>query len=374
MKNNLKFREKFGIASTHFGGLLGAGTASGVSIAGYFVTKGGWMSLFFPWVTIILMFIIYYFGIQISRLKNFEKYNEVLSYAYGDLKKFLTPLGEIAVIYNLMFSLALAFSGGGVLLNQFTKIPVIFGVIVISLICIIISFYGLDFLNKIQSFMTFGMLLILFLAYIPALIKGFPNLIETISNGWMPEGASFGRGFYWAFADTASYASFLAIYMLNVKKFSNTKEVKSTLTLGALMCSTALWLPALVLLSYTDAVSQEIPTMYIMQNVIKFRGTTVAYTVLLMLAFISTGASCLAAMSDRFSVYIPKSISKPSSRTLLICIIVSIISILIAQSGIRSVFNLFTPIGNVLSLTLLAIPLLFILPVKYRKDKRLEVK
>ena len=73
MKDNLKFKEKFGIASTHFGGLLGAGTASGVSIAGYFVTKGGWMSLFFPWVTIILMFIIYYFGIQISRLKKFEK-------------------------------------------------------------------------------------------------------------------------------------------------------------------------------------------------------------------------------------------------------------------------------------------------------------
>ena len=140
------------------------------------------------------------------------------------------------------------------------------------------------------------------------------------------------------------------------------------------MCSTALWLPALVLLSYTDAVSQEIPTMYIMQNVIKFRGTTVAYTVLLMLAFISIGVSCLAAISDRFSAYIPKSISKPSSRTLLICILVSIISILIAQSGIKSVFNLFTPIGNILSLTLLAIPLLFILPFKYRKEKMIEVK
>ena len=33
MKDNLKFKEKFGIASTHFGGLLGAGTASGVACA-----------------------------------------------------------------------------------------------------------------------------------------------------------------------------------------------------------------------------------------------------------------------------------------------------------------------------------------------------
>lgn len=369
MKKDLKFSDKFGIASTHFGGLLGAGTASGVSIAGYFVTKGGWMSIFFPWVTIILMFIIYYFGLQISRLKKFEKYNQVLSFSYGGLNKYLTPLGEVAVIYNLMFSLALAFSGGGVLLNQFTGIPVIFGVIIITLICVIISFYGLDFLNKIQGMMTFCMLAILFLAYIPALINGFPNLIQNVKNGWMPQGAGFGRGLYWAFADTASYASFLAIYMLNVKKFNNDRELKSTLTMGAIMCSTALWLPALVLLSYTQAVSEEIPTLYIMQNVNSFRGTTIAYSILLMLAFVSTGASCLAAVSDRFSIYIPKSVKKPRLRNFLVCMIISIVSILVAQSGIRNVFNLFTPIGNVLSITLLAIPLLLILPIKYKKCK-----
>ena len=370
MDNSLKFREKFGIASTHFGGLLGAGTASGVSIAGFFITKGGWMSVFFPWMTIILMFIIYYYGIQASRLFKFEKYNEVLSYAYGNGKKYLTPIGEVAVIYNLMFSLALAFSGGGVLLNQFTGIPVLIGVTLISVCCILISFYGLDFLNRIQGFMTFAMLAILFLAYIPALIKGFPNLVETVKSGWMPENASFGRGFYWAFADTASFASFLAIYMLNVKKFNTDSEVKSTLTIGAIMCSTALWLPALVLLSYTDAVSQEIPTLFIMQNVVSFKGTAVAYTVLLMLAFISTGASCLAAVSDRFGSYLPKSIEGDRKRSVIVCIIVCIISIIIAQSGIRNVFDLFTPIGNVLSITLLAIPLLFILPYKYYRDKK----
>ncbi|NMW85679.1 hypothetical protein HKO22_08015 [Peptoniphilus sp. AGMB00490] len=370
MNEELRFRDKFGIASTHFGGLLGAGTASGVSIAGFFITKGGWMSIFFPWVTIILMFVIYYFGLQVARMKNFEKYNEVLSFAYGDFKKYFTLLGELAVIYNLMFSLALAFSGGGVLLNQFIGTPVLFGVIIISVVCIFISFYGLDFLNKIQSIMTFGMLAILFLTYIPALIKGFPNLIEIVKSGWMPKGANFGRGFYWAFADTASFASFLAIYMLNVKKFNNDKDLKSTLTLGALMCSTALWLPALVLLSYTEAVSQEIPTLYIMQNVISFKGTTVAYALLLMLAFISTGASCLTAVSDRFSVFVPKSINNNNLKILTVCIFVSVISIFIAQSGIRNVFNLFTPIGNILSLTLLAIPLLFILPFKYFRCKK----
>ena len=198
MKNHVNFKEKFAVASTQFGGVLGAGVASGATVALYFIQKGGYCAAAASVLALLILFALYYIGMETAREYNLENHTQLYNLFYGNsvLKKFLTPLANITVFYMMILSSAMAFAGAGTIVSQYTNLSPIVGGLIVGVLCILVVFFGLEVFKKLQSWMCLAMFVILTVCYVVTLVNGgAENLKTVVASRWMPETASVGKCF-----------------------------------------------------------------------------------------------------------------------------------------------------------------------------------
>lgn len=372
MEHHISFSKKLGIASTQFGGMLGAGVASGATVSLYFVSKNGYLAVIFPVLSLLFMFILYAIGLETARRYQLENSTQLYHFLYGDsiFRKVLAPIADITVVYMMIFAVVTAFSGAGTIFKQYWNIPVLLSAAVIAVLCILVIYFGMEVFQKLQSVLAVAMFLILVCSYVTALIRGgFPLLGEKTVLRWMPEGSGLGVSIWWAVSFGAIYMQFLPILLLAAKPLHSFREIRSTLGIGFLLNLSAAYLPSLAILAYSPAaMDAEVPAVYVVEQAgIPFAQEL--YLALLVFAFISTGASCLYTLGAQLAPFLPKQIEKPQARTAVIYVLSSVVLVLFSQLGLKGVLNLFAPVANVLCIFAMAVPLLFIATRKLKHSK-----
>lgn len=367
MKNHVNFKEKFAVASTQFGGVLGAGVASGVTVALYFIQKGGYCAAAASVLALLILFALYYIGMETAREYNLENHTQLYNLFYGNsvLKKFLTPLANITVFYMMILSSAMAFAGAGTIVSQYTNLSPIVGGLIVGVLCILVVFFGLEVFKKLQSWMCLAMFVILTVCYVVTLVNGgAENLKTVVASRWMPETASVGKMLWWALSFIGLYVGFLPILIMSGKKLTTAKDVGEMLGIGFVLNASAFILPTFAILAYSPAASLEsIPAAYVV-NLSGIPHFTEIYLILLFLALISTGASCLVTIGAQLSPYLPKKIESERTRNSIVYILFAVIFAFFAPLGMASTLKLLAPIANYLCIFSLVLPIVVFAPIK----------
>ncbi len=367
MKNHVNFKEKFAVASTQFGGVLGAGVASGATVALYFIQKGGYCAAAASVLALLILFALYYIGMETAREYNLENHTQLYNLFYGNsvLKKFLTPLANITVFYMMILSSAMAFAGAGTIVSQYTNLSPIVGGLIVGVLCILVVFFGLEVFKKLQSWMCLAMFVILTVCYVVTLVNGgAENLKTVVASRWMPETASVGKMLWWALSFIGLYVGFLPILIMSGKKLTTTKDVGEMLGIGFVLNASAFILPTFAILAYSPAASLEsIPAAYVV-NLSGIPHFTEIYLILLFLALISTGASCLVTIGAQLSPYLPKKIESERTRNSIVYILFAVIFAFFAPLGMASTLKLLAPIANYLCIFSLVLPIVVFAPIK----------
>ena len=367
MKNHVNFKEKFAVASTQFGGVLGAGVASGATVALYFIQKGGYCAAAASVLALLILFALYYIGMETAREYNLENHTQLYNLFYGNsvLKKFLTPLANITVFYMMILSSAMAFAGAGTIVSQYTNLSPIVGGLIVGVLCILVVFFGLEVFKKLQSWMCLAMFVILTVCYVVTLVNGgAENLKTVVASRWMPETASVGKMLWWALSFIGLYVGFLPILIMSGKKLTTAKDVGEMLGIGFVLNASAFILPTFAILAYSPAASLEsIPAAYVV-NLSGIPHFTEIYLILLFLALISTGASCLVTIGAQLSTYLPKKIESERTRNSIVYILFAVIFAFFAPLGMASTLKLLAPIANYLCIFSLVLPIVVFAPIK----------
>lgn len=367
MKNHVNFKEKFAVASTQFGGVLGAGVASGATVALYFIQKGGYCAAAASVLALLILFALYYIGMETAREYNLENHTQLYNLFYGNsvLKKFLTPLANITVFYMMILSSAMAFAGAGTIVSQYTNLSPIVGGLIVGVLCILVVFFGLEVFKKLQSWMCLAMFVILTVCYVVTLVNGgAENLKTVVASRWMPETASVGKMLWWALSFIGLYVGFLPILIMSGKKLTTAKDVGEMLGIGFVLNASAFILPTFAILAYSPAASLEsIPAAYVV-NLSGIPHFTEIYLILLFLALISTGASCLVTIGAQLSPYLPKKIESERTRNSIVYILFAVIFAFFAPLGMASTLKLLAPIANYLCIFSLVLPIVVFAQIK----------
>ena len=367
MKNHVNFKEKFAVASTQFGGVLGAGVASGATVALYFIQKGGYCAAAASVLALLILFALYCIGMETAREYNLENHTQLYNLFYGNsvLKKFLTPLANITVFYMMILSSAMAFAGAGTIVSQYTNLSPIVGGLIVGVLCILVVFFGLEVFKKLQSWMCLAMFVILTVCYVVTLVNGgAENLKTVVASRWMPETASVGKMLWWALSFIGLYVGFLPILIMSGKKLTTAKDVGEMLGIGFVLNASAFILPTFAILAYSPAASLEsIPAAYVV-NLSGIPHFTEIYLILLFLALISTGASCLVTIGAQLSPYLPKKIESERTRNSIVYILFAVIFAFFAPLGMASTLKLLAPIANYLCIFSLVLPIVVFAPIK----------
>ncbi|MBF4694744.1 hypothetical protein [Fusibacter ferrireducens] len=374
MEKQIQFKGKFEIASTQFGGMLGAGIASGAAVTLYFVQKNGYFAIIVPLISLCLLFLIYYMGMETSRLYGLENHTQLYNLLYGKsaFSKFFTILANITVFYMMLLSSAMAFGGAGSIFEQYFNAPSILGGTLTAIACIMVIYFGMDVFKRLQSAFSLIMFAILTISYVTALSKGgMTSVFEKVAIRWMPETASIGGSIWWGLSFTAMYIGFLPLLISAGKSLKSSQSIRSTLSIGYVLNLSAVYLPCIAILAYAPEATQAgIPSAYVVEQAgIPF--ATQLYLILLIFALISTGASCLITIGLQISPLLEKRIPSPKVRNSVIYILFAIVFTLFAPLGLTGTMKLLAPIANVFCIFALGLPICLFAPGKIIKKYKM---
>jgi len=373
-QNRLSFSQKFNIASGQFGCMLGAGIASGAVMVVFFIGQAGVWSPFVALAAFVLLFICYYFGIQMCRKYGIDSFDGLFKELFGKFGKVMGPVSQGLFLFAFFVSILTVYSGAGSFMNQLLGWPHLLGVVLTAGVCLFIALSRMAIFNKLQGAMGWAMFLILIVVYFVAIFGfGGERLADKFATGWMPEGASIGSSALWLIFFSASFISMLSVYMFNIKDFKTTRDVKQTLTIGFVLNIAATVLPIFALLAFIpEVLSVQIPTLFLMTDVLKFAPGLVVYAVLLIFAFLTTGGASIIAMNQSVVRFLPKKISNPKLRNLIVPIALTLVFIPMSTDTMMSIMYTYSPIIGYISIFVMMIPLLVIAPIKLRKKRLAE--
>ena len=158
-------------------------------------------------------------------------------------------------------------------------------------------------------------------------------------------------------------------------KLKSSSDVKSTLGVGFVTNLFAIYLPAICILAFSPEVLEApIIALGVFDAAIPGKFAQTVYSVLLVIAFISTGAPVLMAMGQRFERYLPGKIKNTNHRNIITQILFSFIGMLSAQFGINQVAMVSSIFLAPLAMVGVFLPLLIRGPIILRQKKNEDKK
>ena len=367
-KRKLSFGQKFNIASGQFGTMLGAGVCSGATVRVMFVDKGGWMSPIVALASLVLLFAFYYLALKMARTCKINEYPVFFDNVYGKYRKFFTPISDVLILINLLGSAAIAFAGCGSYLTQIFGTPLFIGILLTALICVVIGFKGINFFNRVQGIMCYVMFAILLGVYAITIFGyGWGDLVDKFTVHWLPDNYSTGTMIYWALIFLGTYFNMVSVYIINADKFNNNKDILHTMGIGFTTNAAAIILPTIALLAFAPAcMAFELPTLYLMTDVIKFPPAEIIYSILLIFAFLTTGAGCIVTLTTRVRQLIPEKNRETSVAKIGVPTGIVVAAILFSLVGLTTIISSISPYTATASIIIIGIPVLLIAPKKIR--------
>ncbi|MDY3051961.1 MAG: hypothetical protein SOR89_02090 [Ndongobacter sp.] len=359
----------FGVVSVWFGAHAGGGFASGNQTMSFFVNYG-WPAIFTPLLAIAFLTIIYRIIMIICNQHGINNYADFGHKLYAPYNRIIEPFYEICYLGAGMLATSASVAGASAVINQVFGIPYMLCVVVIAILTIFVSMFGVRMIARASTVMVVLIAFSVLVIAVAGLATRGEYILQDISANYAPQG--IGPAVW----KSITYASFQIFSLMGAygvaTQLKTEKACNKAAILGFVINGGMLLLNALLCLAYREVITgNTLPILTICQS-LDSNLLTVLYTVCLFCAFVSTAASVVFGTIARFGKYHEKMKLSQNVWNLLVGIIVILISMGAASFGLTAIVAVGYSYLGVIGIFLVAIPCLIVGSMKIRKYREMH--
>ena len=345
-----------GTATVWFSTHCGAGFASGTQELQYFANHG-WFGPLMPLITMFVIALTYYFGIETARQTHKWDYAGWSKEAFGPVAPVCSVCLDISVVVTTIAATAAAIAAGAELVKQSFGTPTWVGLILMFTIITLLCIFGEKVVRNNAMIMTTAILIIITIVIVLGLIKFAPNIQRLFSQGYVNPKASkwgiagsmattkgnIGNSLLWALTYSGFQIGAVSAVSASFKGARFKKESQGAMILGYVLNTLMLVGVCLLIFSnmpdiYNDPQAKLLPTVYIV-NHLDFKPLAVLYPLLLFLALVTTAVGMTFGMVQRLSPLVLKKMDRPILKNAIISISILIICYAISNLGLMFVIT-----------------------------------
>lgn len=363
--SKLNWKGIFGVASVWFGAHVGGGFATGNQTMNFFV-KEGWYTFWMPILIIGIIALVYRETMIMARNHKAYDYRTLSKKLYEPYDKVLSIVFEICYIIIVLLATGGSIAGAAALFADF-GLSYNLGVVITGTILFILTIFGANLIRGASSLMTIIIVICLTLICYIGISANSGNFIELTTTRYSTE------SIWHALWLGLKYAGFQAIVWSIVisvcQPLKTDKEINHTTIVGFILNSVMIVLSCMMLFAWLPGTTGEtLPILYICKQIGK-DWLVFVYTIVLLLAFISTGISCVFGAITRFEnlIKVPQNITVRRGLLSLCCMI---LSMAISLFGLTAIVQIGYGYTGVLGIFVVIIPVLTVGHMKNKKFKQ----
>lgn len=377
MEKRKSFPVWLGIASTWFGMHCGSGFATGSQYVIYYNIYG-WLAMIMPLITWTILGFAYYFIFEYGRRTNVLSYKE-----YGEtvfIKKFgiiFVILLDLWCLFAQVLGEAGILAGAGALFES-NGLNYWIGVLVAGAIVLVSVIYGATFIMKISTVLTVGLVICITILGIIGVAANWENFVAVLSQRQMTEGTTFWQALGGAFTCSGVQIGAMFALLGLSSGLASRKESKKAAIGGAALNCIMLIILGLVMIANFPAINSETLPVLTALSALNIPVLTNLYSIMLLLALVTTGAGCAFAIVSRYKGYVMKLGLSERLASALIAVVLMAIGVFGSRFGLTAIFSTGYGYLSKLAWPLGLLPALIILPIrlhmmnKEKKDKEIK--
>lgn len=351
----------FALASAWFGTHCGSGFATGAQATSFWTHYGAW-AFILPFISVAVMAIVAYFEWDFCR--TFKTY-DFKSFADG----LFSPYDKVfSVIYSILFlgimimGVSSVFAGAGALLSQVLGIPYVAGVISIMAVTVFFTMFGSGFLLRSAAALSAILVGVITVVTIYGISHGMERLTQVAAS-WETQFDLLP-----AVGSAIFYGSFQCVILGSTVNISDglvsRKDAVNAAIFGLLMNGVMMVLITYMLLAwYPEVNTEQLPVLAILSKT-DSPLLQHLYSLMLLLAFITTAITCIGAILKRLEIYGANMISNVTTRRFVYSAALILACFAISQFGLLAIIRHgYSAIGY-LGVPFVILPIVFIAPRK----------
>ncbi|EHN14685.1 hypothetical protein [Clostridium sporogenes] len=320
-KSKVGFLTAFQVAAVWFGAHVGGGFATGNQTMNFFV-KHGWHSVWLPAVIVIIIGLTYRESLILAKNYGTYDYKSWSKKMYEPYDKVFSVIFEIGYLMIVLLGTGGSIAGSASLMENY-GVNYLVGVLVTGGIFYILTIYGSELIRKASTIITVLILIFLTIIVIVGIVNNSGNLSHLVSTKYSP--SSFGTVLYSGLRYAGYQAFVVAIVLSASDTLKSDKAINKSMTLGIILNGVMITLSCIMLLAWMpEAQKETIPILYVCK---RFNSGFLlfSYSVVLFLAFVSTGIGCVFGAVARFEHVFkkPENIKKRRGLISLVCMLLS---------------------------------------------------
>ncbi len=374
-----QFMGPVSLGAVMFSTYVGPGFASGTQTVSYFLTKG-WVGVFLGLFVVgalaLVLNLLIFWAFRVYQPKHFR---QAYDYIYRNkiLNFIICNLKDIITILTVIVSVSAQISGAAIIFNNLFGLSVEIGRILFSVVILLLCLYGAKVLNATGTLMTIAILAVTVYIGAVSIPVLWPQTMEFVNSrvgmeefgytqlgGWY---AMIGFANMFISGQTACATSSRGILV-------DTKSVVIGAVTNVLLCTLSTMVYTVIFAAaMPDVITEDIPTLYILQEVIgASTWTQVVYAVLAIAAMLSTGVSLIFSMAARWEGLLGKVWKKSTLklRKLVISLFFLLVCMYGSSFGILNLVNYGFGTLTRFGFPITSVPLLFFVPYQIWRDKK----
>lgn len=373
MKNRrLVIPAAVGVAAVWFGSHAGAGFATGRQEVEFFV-QFGWHSIWIGLFSMLIMGIAIYQGLEFARIHRIYDYKSLFHKLYAPYNKVLPTLWDFLYIYATLLGAGVAIAGASQLIYQTLHVPYGLSVVLVGLMLLLFTIFGSSLVRYASTAMAVFIISAILIVTFLGIKSGLSNIGKIITEKPMTTG--FGN-ILWQALLYGAFQSVLIAPIVSVSELlSDRKKCFRAALYGFIVNGSMLVLVCIMLLGFFPAIIKESLPVFFVTTKLGHSWLYVLYCFILFFALISTGVGLIYGVIKRFETFWIRDFGL--FKHVMVKRITIGMSCMLIASGI-SLFGLTAIVAvgygslGYAAIFLNIIPLLFIAPLKIRRQRKIK--
>ncbi|WP_051599323.1 hypothetical protein [Metaclostridioides mangenotii] len=363
--SKVNWKGVFGVASVWFGAHVGGGFATGNQTMNFFV-KEGWYTLWMPILIIGIIALVYRETMLMARNYKAYDYRTLSKKLYEPYDKVLSIVFEVCYIIIVLLATGGSIAGAAALFSDF-GLSYNLGVVITGTILFILTIFGANLIRKASTLMTVIIVICLTLICYIGITANSGNFINLTTTGYATE--SIWNALWLGLKYAGFQAIVWSIIISVCQPLKTDKEINNTTIVGFILNSVMIVLSCIMLFAWLPGtLGETLPILYICKQLGK-DWLVLVYTFVLLLAFISTGISCVFGAITRFEnlIKVPENITVRRGLLSLCCML---LSMAISLFGLTAIVQIGYGYTGILGIFVVIIPVLTVGHMKNKKFKK----
>lgn len=285
---------------------------------------------------------------------------------YEPYDKFFSVIFEIGYLMIVLLGTGGSIAGSASLMETY-GVNYLVGVLITGGIFYILTIYGSELIRKASTIITVLILIFLTIIVIVGIINNSGNLSHLVSTKYSP--SSFGTVLYSGLRYAGYQAFVVAIVLSASDTLKSDKAINKSILLGIILNGVMITLSCIMLLAWMPGAQKEtIPILYICKR-LNSGFLLFSYSVVLFLAFVSTGIGCVFGAVARFE-HVFKKPENIKKRRGLISFVCMVLSMAISLFGLTKIVVIGYGYVGVIGIFAVVIPCIVAGRIKNNKFKK----